>query len=66
MNLQTLLGERRRIYNEISEKQKAIRKEYEPKLAALNLQIDREAQKGVGKRIRLSNTGRFNPSPAGK
>jgi len=60
MSLPDLLKARKDLYSEIHAKQRAIKTEYEPKLSSLNLQIARESKNGVGKRIKLANTGRFN------
>lgn len=49
MNFTELIDARAELFREIHRQQLAIKAEYEPKIAVLNLQIDREHQKGIKK-----------------
>ena len=59
MNLEQLQTERRRLRHQRHEEIEMVKREYDPKISALTLQIDREMEKGIKKRIRAVNTGRF-------
>jgi len=58
MTLIELLEQRVGLYTEMNVKLKELRLEYEPKLAAINLQIERESKNGVKKRINSAMNGK--------
>lgn len=60
MTLTELIQQRVSLYEEMNGKLKQLRVEYEPKLAALNLQIERESKNGVKKRINAAMNGKPN------
>jgi len=60
MTLDELQPERRRLRQMRAEEIEMVKREYDPKIEAVTKQIERENMKGIKKRIRAVNTGRFN------
>jgi len=60
MTLTELIEQRVLLYEEMNDKLRHLRFDYEPKLAALNLQIQRESKNGVKKRINAATNGKSN------
>ena len=60
MTLTELIEQRVLLYEEMNDKLRHLRLDYEPKLAAINLQIEREGLNGIKKRINAAMNGKTN------